>query len=104
MRALLASALYRLIRYEPHVPSVPSVFLVGCLPALNICLILVRYTDSQLVKVHVAILCKVKDVFMTVIDEPITHYWLEVAACNIRVVTDFSLIYCYRFDPVDDVL
>ena len=57
---------------------------------------------------YIAILCKVKDIFMTVIEEPVAHYRLEVTDCNVTgnvwVVTNFSLAYCYRFDPVDDVL
>src|SRR3989454_7700868 len=99
--------LYRFVGDEPRVAPV-ALILLGRLPSPNVCLVLVRYPHSKLVKMGIAGFCKVENVFLAVVQEPLAHYWLEVAdrdvAANVRVIANIVLVYCYRLDPVDDVL
>src|ERR671922_268293 len=103
----LPFALYRFIRYEPCVSPVAPV-LFSRLPPADVCLVLIGNADCELVQFHIAGFCKVENVFVAVIEEPLTHYRLEVPNCyvagNVWVAADVCLAYCYRLDPVDYVL
>ena len=82
MWTLFVPALDCLVRYKPGIATAASI-ITGRFPTVHVGFVLVFYADGQSVKLHFSVLCEVKYVFVTIVQEARVVYWFEMTNADV---------------------
>src|SRR5439155_2155605 len=101
VRSLFLAILNCFVRDKPRVAAATQIASTRMPPPRDVTFVLIGNSDSNPVQFDTPGLGEMKNVFMTVVEEPLRTDRFEM---TVRSNFSFSILDANRFDPVNDVL